>query len=1024
MQSLLSTIGFWTGLGLACAWLLPRYYYAHGAQRAAELRRATATMDAFVLLSLLLPWIPASRGGPVTGITVLFQGNALFAAFALSVAIALILLCTTRQAILLKSAASMQILATFLLFVAMLRMLPGNIVISSLTETAPFAAALLLLCSNVAVLLLWHQIQHTETMDRNPQDDKNRKMRYNRIKSKSNSMHKYLRKKTAITAAAFGFAAVLTAASAVTFHTFRAAVSDGLIGIRINADGPLSMEAGGSLRLTAEGDYGTMTMPVQARWSTHGDAAVTLAGCKKAKECTVTAGEDPGVTEIEAEAEEYSATVMVEITEILRNPFTDDVPSWALPSVLHMHKLGVIKGYDDGRFGAGDSMTHGQVVTLLTRILQHANLTRDPQNCSQVYEDVPSPHYAFQPACLFEQQGWADPAPRLEADAAAPRAAVARFVHRVLGKTIPTVPSPEQIFDDVPTSHLSFADTAFTNATGIMTGNPSGDFGVQEPVNRAAGAVVMARVLDTIENREVKALEGYRPAAPQQSSAPSPASSSPSSAAGTVSCGEIAGKSFAQASDGDITAYVSDYGLYVCVGNERMARVVHDTYSGVNFPSVAGRKVVYFKEYGINVYDVDTQAVTEAEPKQGGANMPTSAGDYAAYFKDYGIVVYHLPTGKKTQVEPANSGCNDPKLDGMTLRYRCNYKSKTFDLRVLEEGSQMSSSSTPSSVSAPPSIPPPAGSTSSSSAASSAPSTASSITATTSAHAMLPASAPAGEHYGFFSISGKNFYDVSSDALEQENALPPYDILFEQNRAGDLLTISTPEGERTAMAEIVKAPGVVGTTVTSTTYGDCTKALQEGKKMTSVTLAQEDGRAVCVLTEDGFVSVLEYAESPGTSADIRYRLWVPGKVTDITGERGETLSPANLLSYDFSEGSSLPVTDRTYDLWIMRDYNGGNSTITLQQNTQNLITMYPSSRNFETTGIELCKRQLTFAPQQWSGNKLTLSGKSDAICFQTNDGFIGKIGNMSDAAFTVQYALWPAPVWEFLPEYQPGETPY
>src|SRR3989339_1071713 len=125
MQSLLPTIGFWIALSLLCAWLLPRYYYAHGEKRAAELRRATAAMDTFVLLSLLLPWIPASRGGPVTGITVLFQGNALFAAFALSVAVALILLGTARHAMFLKGAACMQILATFLLFAAMLRMLPG-----------------------------------------------------------------------------------------------------------------------------------------------------------------------------------------------------------------------------------------------------------------------------------------------------------------------------------------------------------------------------------------------------------------------------------------------------------------------------------------------------------------------------------------------------------------------------------------------------------------------------------------------------------------------------------------------------------------------------------------------------------------------------------------------------------------------------------------------------------------------------------------------------------------------------------
>ncbi|PIR49835.1 hypothetical protein COU79_02710 [Candidatus Peregrinibacteria bacterium CG10_big_fil_rev_8_21_14_0_10_54_7] len=1003
MQSFLSTIGFWLALSLLCAWLLPRYYYAHGAQRAAELRRAAATIDAFVLLSLLLPWIPESRGGPLSGIAIFLRGDALFTAFVLSVAIALILLCTTRQAILLKSAASMQILATFLLFAAMLQMLPGDIVISSLTETAPFAAALLLLCSNVAVLLLWHQIQHTEAMDRNPQDDKNRKMRYNRIKSKSNSMHKYLRKKTAITAVAFGFAAVLTAASAVTFHTFRAAVSDGLIGIQINADGPLSVEAGGSIRLTAEGDYGTMTMPVQARWSARGDVPVTLGGCRKSKQCTVTAGEEPGTAEIEAEAEGYRAVATVEITATLTNPFTDALPEWALPAIVRLHRAGIIKGYDDGRFGPGDPVTRGQVVTLLYRMLRSANLIMAGTTGCNVYGDVQPGEYMEEAVCAFAANGWGFDASYFLPNDPALRGVVAKLVSMVAEPLIKksTINMEEladgaQVFDDVAPGDSFFADVAVVNALGVMTGYPTGDFGVQDPINRAAVAVVMDRLLQQFSGAGLNG--AVHSAAPAARSSESNVPVTQSSSKGASSPASVSSRQSTTSSS--------------------------STENSTSAPSVASDIPCTETDSGDDLYNRGiTRGTFHSQPGKllEFEDECAESDTLREYFCDRGLYVGYgekeCPGAStcnrgacsKLSCEDTDGGVNYDKAGEVRLR---NEKTKEVEVTERDHCVEYPAAVYQAEYSCGPDGAIVTGGTSC-------------VLGCKDGVCLKIPAAHGGEHYGFFTVSGKQFYDASGDSLQEEkNALPPYDVLLEQNRASGWLIFRVPEDMRTAMAEIRSPAGTVGTTVTAATYADCTKALQGGKTTTSVTLAPEDGRAACLLTADGYVMALEYAKSPGASADIRYRVWVPEKATDITGERGETLSPANLLSYDFSEGKSLSLTDRTYDLWIRRDYNGGRSYMTLEQNTQNLITMYPSSRNFETTSFELCKQQLTFAPQQWSGNKLTLSGKSDAVCFQTNDGFIGKIGKMSDAAFTVEYALWPAPVWDFLPEYQPGETPY
>ncbi|OGJ60440.1 hypothetical protein A3A67_02945 [Candidatus Peribacteria bacterium RIFCSPLOWO2_01_FULL_51_18] len=158
MDSLIATAGFWIVFGLACAWLLPRYYYARDEKRANELRYAAIIIDTLVLLSLVLPWIPFSRGGPASGVTLFMRGDPLFSIFAFSAFAALALLSVGNKSIILKIAACLQILGSVFLFAAMLRLLPGTFTMT-FDETAPIFAAILMLCGCVAVLLLWQQLQ-------------------------------------------------------------------------------------------------------------------------------------------------------------------------------------------------------------------------------------------------------------------------------------------------------------------------------------------------------------------------------------------------------------------------------------------------------------------------------------------------------------------------------------------------------------------------------------------------------------------------------------------------------------------------------------------------------------------------------------------------------------------------------------------------------------------------------------------------------------------------------------------------
>ncbi|MDO8649000.1 MAG: S-layer homology domain-containing protein [Candidatus Peregrinibacteria bacterium] len=281
------------------------------------------------------------------------------------------------------------------------------------------------------------------------------------------------------------------------------ATSDELANVRITADGPLTVEAGGSIRLTAEGDYGTATMPVRADWSIGSGVPATVGRCRNAKQCTMTAGEEAGMVEVIADAEGYHSTVFIEVTETLKNPFTDALPDWATPSIIHLYRAGIIKGYDDNRYGPADPVTRGQVITLLYRMLRSADLIGMGKTGCNAYGDVLPGDYMEEAVCAFAAEGWGFDEENYLPNDAASRGIVARLV-AIVGQPLFTeadldvesLADGPQVFDDVPRGNAFFTEVAITNALGVMTGYPTGDFGIQDSINRASMAVILDRLLD------------------------------------------------------------------------------------------------------------------------------------------------------------------------------------------------------------------------------------------------------------------------------------------------------------------------------------------------------------------------------------------------------------------------------------------------------------------------------------------------------------------------------------------------
>lgn len=288
-------------------------------------------------------------------------------------------------------------------------------------------------------------------------------------------------------------------------------ISNPIQGLTITPE-KATVEAGGTLRLTAEGDFGTMTMPVRADWfflEPESDATGTLDGCERSKTCDFHAGDMAGIAVVQAQVGDGDAvaTTKITVTESLKNPFKDELPAWALPSIVHLYRQGIVKGYDDGRYGPADSLTRGQIVTLIVRMLTKANLIQQGESCTRALSDVPATHYAYTAVCAFGNRGWIVPKGNFRPDAVASRGETAGFLASAILETLEKdgAAGSTQIFEDVSVSSPFFRTTALLQRAGIMTGYPNGDFGAKDPINRAAAAVAVERTLKMLGKGNVKA---------------------------------------------------------------------------------------------------------------------------------------------------------------------------------------------------------------------------------------------------------------------------------------------------------------------------------------------------------------------------------------------------------------------------------------------------------------------------------------------------------------------------------------
>jgi len=312
----------------------------------------------------------------------------------------------------------------------------------------------------------------------------------------------------------------LSSLAAISTFTLTANNLAGLRRLEIRSYSDFSIDSNENVLLTAEGDYVTYTVPLHANWTMiEGQDYGSLEGsCESVQSCSFQSNGLGGDVIIRAEANGFFDEQTIHIrapqpSTPFENPFVDNIPSWAEQPIVSLRDRNIIRGYDDGRYGAGDQLTRGQLITIFYRTLREMHVI-DTLNCPIEYNDIPQGHYAYDAACTFRNRGWTDSLTTLEPNEPVTRGETASLLNRVVGGVLlsaqdlrlGSIMDRGQIFSDVPVSSTYFVDTAVAKTLEMMKGNPDNTFGTYLTLNRAEAATIFFRLMDSVSRANLRSL--------------------------------------------------------------------------------------------------------------------------------------------------------------------------------------------------------------------------------------------------------------------------------------------------------------------------------------------------------------------------------------------------------------------------------------------------------------------------------------------------------------------------------------
>lgn len=170
--------------------------------------------------------------------------------------------------------------------------------------------------------------------------------------------------------------------------------------------------------------------------------------------------------------------------------FTDKLPKWAKDDIHYLVKKGIIKGYDNGEFGANDEIKRLHAAFMLKRsiILDF----KDAENPN--FNDFSSEDLGFKAVAKLKEYGIfeGDDKGNFNPEKSLTRAEMAKITVEAFGLEGDT----DHTFSDVPENHWANDYISILEANDIVNGYVDGTYKPNQNITRAEFAKIIAKALN------------------------------------------------------------------------------------------------------------------------------------------------------------------------------------------------------------------------------------------------------------------------------------------------------------------------------------------------------------------------------------------------------------------------------------------------------------------------------------------------------------------------------------------------
>lgn len=176
-------------------------------------------------------------------------------------------------------------------------------------------------------------------------------------------------------------------------------------------------------------------------------------------------------------AKDYVEPVYVDVSE----------DYWAAGAISLLNETGLVKGYVDGTFKPGQTITRAEAAVIISRAL---GLTASK---TTAFSDVATGHYAYGAIQAVSEAGilTGREAGKFSPDGKLTRAETATILKRAYNLTGET----DMTFKDLKRTHWAYESISVLVANGLVTGYPDNTFGPDNTITRAEFATFLSRTM-------------------------------------------------------------------------------------------------------------------------------------------------------------------------------------------------------------------------------------------------------------------------------------------------------------------------------------------------------------------------------------------------------------------------------------------------------------------------------------------------------------------------------------------------